>query len=75
MASGQDPFATAHDGKKIPAMQTFGTVGELYSAVMVVGAEVPDVINVAIQLNDFFGNPLTTVASCFAYLSVCLYIG
>lgn len=70
MPSKSAPWATAHDGKKVPALNTSGTVGELYSATMTVGAEDgSSVINVAIQLTDFFGDDLATVAACHAYLS------
>lgn len=61
--------ATAHDGKKVPVMNVFGTSGELYGATITVGADSGTVVNVAIQLTDFRGSDLATRACLFAYLS------
>ena len=70
MASGSSPFGTTHDGKKVPAMDTFGTVGELYGATITVNDETGGTtVQVDIQLTDFFGDDLATVACLQAYLS------
>ncbi len=70
MPSKSNPFATAHDGKKVPAIDTFGTVGELYGATITIGSETAGTtIKVTIQLTDFFGDDLATVACLMAYLS------
>ncbi len=61
--------ATAHDGKKVPVMNTFGTSGELYGATFTIATEDSNVVNVSIQLTDFRGASLATRAGMFAYLS------
>ncbi len=64
------PFATAHDGKKIPIVDDgLGAKGELHNAVMVVGAEGGSTINVTIQLKDVLGVDLAKAASVWAFLS------
>ena len=62
-------FTRLEDGKLGEVPDLWGTIGELYSATIVVGAEVPNVINVTIQLTDFKGDDLATVACLQAYLS------
>lgn len=67
--STASPFATDHSGKQVPAMDKFGTKGELYGATITVGAEAGSTINVVIQLTDFLGIDLAIAASLIAYLS------
>jgi len=69
MASTTSPFATTHDGKAVPVLKTAGTEGEVYSATITVGTEAGSTINVVVQLTDFLGQDLATVACVYAYMS------
>ena len=68
-ATTSAPFGTTWDGKKTAAMDSHGTLGELYGATITVGSEAGSTINVVIQLTDFFGKDLATAASLIAYYS------
>ncbi len=61
--------ATAHDGKKSPVMDTFGTSGEVYGATIVVASEDSNTVDITIQLTDFRGADLATRSCVRAYLS------
>ena len=66
----QYPFMTAHDGKKVPIIDSgAGAKGELFNAIMVVGAEGGSTINVTIQLKDVLGVDLAKIASVWAFMS------
>ena len=62
------PTIKLHDGKHAPAPSEFGSVGELYSATITVGAE-DTTVPVTIQLTDISGSDLATRAAVYAYMS------
>ena len=70
--SGSNPFKTLWDGKKAPADDVAGNVGELYGVTYSIGTESNDtanVITVEMQLTDFFGVNLAAPAGVMAFIA------